>query len=276
MTRRGFTLLEVALAALLGSFILAAALGMFGLMERQDVRVGRNYDDTAELARCHQTLRRAMQTLVAAPGSATTSATSGAPEEPESTPAPAEADQEQDQGEESETRNGEDNDEGEGEENEGDRRATRGQRVADSPRLPHFLMRAYSDEDEAAAIEVGEASWRLEVVLTTPPIAMKDPPDGYVRGAFDIMRVPSAWGPDYDTWSLQWTPIDPPGEPVVLARDLTLALMAALPREGDQFTARLTARDLKEFPRAVRMILWTAGGRKTDWLFEPGVTSPDS
>jgi prepilin-type N-terminal cleavage/methylation domain-containing protein len=62
--RRGFTLLEVMLAAILGSMILLACVGLFGAIDRQTLAGRDRFTETLELSTTHATAERAIQLLV--------------------------------------------------------------------------------------------------------------------------------------------------------------------------------------------------------------------
>lgn len=64
--RRGFTLLEVSLAAMLGGIVLIACVAMFSGMRVTERNAAAHYEETQELARLHSTVQRAMRTLVMA------------------------------------------------------------------------------------------------------------------------------------------------------------------------------------------------------------------
>lgn len=67
MRTRGFTLLEVMLAALIGAMIVAASIGVFNVLGDTDRRMGGRYNQSVELARLHLILQRATRTLLIAP-----------------------------------------------------------------------------------------------------------------------------------------------------------------------------------------------------------------
>lgn len=57
--RRGFTLIELALATVLGTIIVAASLAIFTAMDRADRRFERRFEETVSIERLHNTLRKA-------------------------------------------------------------------------------------------------------------------------------------------------------------------------------------------------------------------------
>ncbi|MCC6659304.1 MAG: hypothetical protein IT437_00290 [Phycisphaerales bacterium] len=64
MNGRAFTLLETMLAALIGALVLAACMGMFGLLDRSDRRLGARYEDAMAMERLRGAVARTMDTLV--------------------------------------------------------------------------------------------------------------------------------------------------------------------------------------------------------------------
>jgi prepilin-type N-terminal cleavage/methylation domain-containing protein len=64
MRRRGFTLLETILAAVIGSLVLLACAGLFGLLDRSDRRLGARFEDVMAMERLRSAVARAMDTLV--------------------------------------------------------------------------------------------------------------------------------------------------------------------------------------------------------------------
>ena len=63
-TRRGFTIIELALATLLGSLIVAVCLGVFGAIARGDERSARRAQQVFEVSRMHTTMQKAARLLV--------------------------------------------------------------------------------------------------------------------------------------------------------------------------------------------------------------------
>lgn len=64
MHRRGFTLLEVALAAVIGAAILLATVGMFGLMERSETVLDKQFHQSRELGTLQIVLRRSFNAML--------------------------------------------------------------------------------------------------------------------------------------------------------------------------------------------------------------------
>ncbi|TVQ33138.1 MAG: hypothetical protein EA376_03530 [Phycisphaeraceae bacterium] len=257
MTRPAFTIIELALATVLGLFVLLACFSLFAMIDRSERALATRFEDVQDMALCHATLRRAMQSLVAAPEGAGGPRTRG-----------RQTDQ---NGEPDGDENGETGVDNESALESGERGLTF---TDDEPRrrgrVQHFSIYPLDPADAEAGVDVGDAPWRLEMVLADHPLTFLQTGHGPIRGAFDFLPV----GPD--EWILQWTPLIPAGEPYVLAENLSLALVAVLPRDSSEFVGYLDARERREFPRAVRVILWSHGGARTDWLFEPGVTTGET
>lgn len=66
MLRRGFTLLEVSLAAVIGSAILFATVGLFGLMERSETLLDRQFHQAREMGTLQIVLRRSLNAMLMA------------------------------------------------------------------------------------------------------------------------------------------------------------------------------------------------------------------
>lgn len=71
MIRRGFTLLETALAATVGGFVILATVGLFGLMERTETVLERQFTQTRQLGTLQQVLRRSFNTVLMSADNAT-------------------------------------------------------------------------------------------------------------------------------------------------------------------------------------------------------------
>lgn len=249
---RAFTVLELMLAMTLALFVVGGVLSVFTLLTRADDLSEEAFEEAVDLSITQEVLRRAMQSLVA-----------GRPAEPAEAP-PAE-------------------DEGEPAEEEGEDEATPPEQESGEPtklpghepadQLPHFEL----SEHETTG---GAFLQRLELVVRDSPVAQswmpsEDDEDASlldvaattsVRGAFELIELDAEW-------ALVWVPIDPPGVPEVLVRDLDACRWTVLPKtnDGAEWMEAWEARDLREFPVAVRLVLWTRKGGRVDWLFETAV-----
>ncbi|KAA0217249.1 MAG: hypothetical protein DYG94_01575 [Leptolyngbya sp. PLA3] len=64
MGRRGFTLLETALAATIGGMVILTAIGLFGMIERSEKGLERQFNETRQLGTLQQVLRRSINTVL--------------------------------------------------------------------------------------------------------------------------------------------------------------------------------------------------------------------
>jgi type II secretory pathway pseudopilin PulG len=69
VTRRGFTLLETALATVIGAMIVLACVGLFTAVNRAETALSRRASEVTEFAMTQRTIRRALLTLVMMPAS---------------------------------------------------------------------------------------------------------------------------------------------------------------------------------------------------------------
>jgi len=258
---RGFTLLELLLAMVVGSMVLAGGYALLSSVSRMDRGFATRLDTTMRLAFVQRTFARATHSIVAAPEGYDPSEAARAAIE-ERTQADL-YDSLQDREEFFE--------------------ALREQSVEDRAETTETLVRARPVPPAPARVRMGhlsdEGEWeyrgedaglgvrRLEFLLARAPFGdqVRGEP---VRGAFDLVPVDSRAG---ERWRLQWTPLDPPGKPTILLDRLTLAEWSLTDSEGafDDFAAYV-ATDL---PWALRATLWTESGEKVDWMFGFGASS---
>lgn len=64
MKRRGFTLLETALAATIGGMVILTAVGMFSMIERSEKGLEQQFNETRQLGTLQQVLRRSINTIL--------------------------------------------------------------------------------------------------------------------------------------------------------------------------------------------------------------------
>ncbi len=254
MRRGGFTLLEMMLATVVGAVVILAAVGTLGLVQRTEQRLSEGYDDVVELARVQGTLRRAMQSFVAANPAGQTGVGAGADQDDD---ADADDDDDDDDPADDDAPLDDQDDDDEDERAGADGGAPSGPR----PMLDIGPLDPETDED----VHVGDAEWRLEATFSGAPLGPVDPASGEVRGAFELIRR------EPGDWIIVWTSLEPAEEPVILAEGLEYAMLAALTRDN-LWTDRLEARSMEDFPRAIRVAIMTRSGRTADWLLEPGVT----
>lgn len=241
MTRRAFTMLELMLALALGAMVLTAALSVFTLASNFDAQLASRAEGVSALANSQGALRRAAQSLVAYPQS---------PDQPGSAQRSSAAAERF------------------GDESIAEQRGFVNR--AEDPRPPRLSLGPIP----GTARDGLEPVRRLELSLTGQPFASLEHTGRPIRGAFDLVpgysdgAIPGTT-PGQKVWALLWTPIDPPGEPTILIDDLILAEFACL--DGAGFHAEYEAREPREFPWAIRAVLWTAGGARADWMLEPGI-----
>jgi prepilin-type N-terminal cleavage/methylation domain-containing protein len=220
--RRAFTMLELVLAMLLASLIMAAAFGMFGTLRTMDSNLSARFEGMVELGEVHATMRRAAQSLIAYPSS--------------------------------------DDDDAEVSE---DVRANQNIEDKFAGAEPRFYLGSFDPTQDYDK----DGAKRLEMVLTDHPLAPLPRAMRPVRAAFDL--IPGLGRDGLREWALFYTPLEPPGEPILLMWDLELAEFAAL--DGTGWHDQYVAMEKRDFPWAIRVVLWKRGGARADWVLEPGV-----
>lgn len=263
-----FTLLEIMLALALSGVVVLASMSLIWMVQSADKRLSSQFDDQIQFSETQRILRRALATLIAA-----------RPEEPAPNPNNGQSPEDLE-------------DNGDVEEDSGlspEQRAAREQLAALVAQLgaDDALIRTLLENDgsQYANFELfhelspsGRALPRLALTLMRPPVA---PPQIFedsipvaiagdkIRGSFDLHEVGQ-------TLTLVWQPLDPPGLPLTIARDLLWAEWWVLPRRkyGLEWVDVYAAFIEERYPVAVRISLWTASGSHVDWLFETAVTTP--
>lgn len=239
MRARGFTLLEVTLASAIASVIVLTTFGLMRYIERMDGALAARYDDIAELGRARKVLRRAMGSLAGAP-------------DPEENDAGATAQSD-----------------------------LARQRFGDRP-----LAEQMFGDGETPTFELGytvktrrgdNAPRKIEVRVRLSPVAAGASDRSVIHGAFELVTY--RLEPYYSrlgklSWALLWTPVDPPGGPVVLADALQFAAWKALD-DDMKWQDEYEARSVSDFPRAVHVEFKTWSGARADWLFEPIVEAKE-
>ncbi|MBL0926794.1 MAG: prepilin-type N-terminal cleavage/methylation domain-containing protein [Phycisphaerales bacterium] len=256
---RGFTLIELMLAVSLSLIVVGAALALIGLLAAADRQTGARFDHVVEQAGSQEVIRRAMQSLVAAPpkDQALGGLQNTGPTGPTGATGPT-----------------------------GTTGAT-GPSGATGPTGPTGadLLSALTAEPDTSGpphfdlFRDGRDLPALEVVVSLSPTPIGRPraadlardPEGLMkrvsraRGRFELDEVDQSW-------SLVWRPIDPSGEKTVLLRGVTRLEWWVLPTATKENWLEVHAAYLAEdFPVAVRLIVETAGGGGVDWLFETNV-----
>lgn len=263
--RRGFTLIEVMLAAMIGALLVSACVAMFGAAQKSDRKLAGRFGQGAELGRLQTTVRKALGSLVMSMESPPTrtddAGTSGTGGSTGGAGAAAGAD---------------------------------GSAAGESAGAPRFLL------EPDAYLNVGAGSvQRLEVVLMQSPLPV--PPGAVelglvsgqaaaVRGVFELRpdgpNVKPVPGTERTGWTLWWKPlppvttesaegdvaepraIDPSETPgaVPLATGLVKAEWKAFKQR--QWAAGIAATNMVELPAYVTLAVETTAGLKADWMFE--------
>lgn len=256
--RRGFTVIELVLALILSAIVVMSALSVMWMLTSTDQRLARGFDDQAELIVTQTVVRRAMGSLIAAkprdpnPSRAVTKDT----KDGEQAEAP-----EQDPGAE----------------------------------LADLITSVTGDADLAGELTAGVGADRpnfelyfdqvgelmlpaLEVKVMESPVPppIEGPGEAAVlgidqflpvRGVFESLQLG-------DGLALQWRPIDPPGPPTLLIRDLEAIEWYCLPHKEDWVDV-YAAYIQKSFPAGVRLVMWTKNGTQVDWFFDTAPTTPE-
>jgi len=260
--RRGFTLLELLLAMLIGSMVLAGGYMLLTAISRMDRSFTDRLDTSMRLAFVQRTFARATHSVVAAP------------EEYDPVAAARAADEERTQAElYEELQDREAFFDALSEQSAAERAGTTDTlaRARELKPAPARVRMGHLNEDEEweyrGLDEAGEGVRRLELLLAREPFGEQQR-GAPVRGAFDLVPYD---GVDGVRWRLQWTPIEPAGKPTLLLDRLTLSEWSLTDSEGrfDDYAA-YSATDL---PWALRTTLWTEDGQKVDWMFGFGAAT---
>lgn len=286
---RAFTVMEVLLALTLASVVVGASIGLYGILYRSD-EIGRTrFERAADLAVAQITLRRIMNTLVAAP-----------PEDPgnaqaNDSPTDESDDEEEDENEDNEESDDEASDEAD-EESDGIIVAA----PADGSRIMFDLWWQEYAPDDGPPISVPI----IEVVLSRPPVALRSSAEQIdeeilediddslavealrrtnrlsesVRGRIEIVAAPEGW-------RMRWQPIEPRGNPHTLISGIASdesgspdVVWRALSRDEkvDEWQYDVAATLRTDFPIAVELWCRTNDNQVIAWLFETHVSVPDS
>jgi hypothetical protein len=296
MRRRGFTILELTLAAALGALVLLAALGVFSSLDRGDRTLAARAVQNTGLEMASGAIEKAMGTLVMdSGGQSPGNKTGGKAEEEEADPKAAPPG-----GRGSPAPSG---------------RARFILEPDTTPGLPGMPDLAAPQAGTAGSVTMSgvlTAPQRLELVLARHPVPLELPapasagmlmvadpgpmggPGGRergdaspkaVRGAFDLRpeaRKPSD-GDGPMTWTLWWRPIerrvgDAGGEAYIGRDDLAVPLATGLlsARWGlfyeEAWKSDHSTGAVLELPAYVKLQVTTSAGLQADWLFEVGWT----
>lgn len=288
MNARGFSLLELVLASVIGSVVIVAAIGMFATLDTNERLGAARSDESWQLARLQTVMRRSFGTLVMSsqPDERNTSGTAGRdpdePEEPDEDAEPL-------------------------------RFAILDDALAGSN--PVWKRRART-------LDMGQprSAQSLEVVLTEAPVrGIHDVSAGFrrvsqakgdeqrsqvgdeggVRGVFELRRSASFDKPGLMgrpaqsqaervaelsgqrplSWTLWWRPVDPAvqADPLAAATD-AVVVATDLVRcdwqvfEVDTWSEQYAAAQASDLPAYAKMQVETTSGLAGEWLFEIGWT----
>jgi hypothetical protein len=254
------------LALALSGVIVLAAMSLFWMVQSADQRLAKQFDDQIQFSEAQRILRRTFSILIASRPE------TPEPESPSGLPADS-----QDEGED---------EEGALSPEEQSARERLASLVADVGG-DESLVRTLLDNDghEFANFELfydlspsGRPIPRLALTLMRPPVsppAIFDEPmpvavaGNKIRGSLDLLD-------DGEAFTLVWQPLDPPGLPIPIVRNLLWAEWWVLPRRkyGSEWVDVYAAIIEERYPVAVRLALWTEAGSHVDWLFETAVTTP--
>ncbi|MCK6476146.1 MAG: hypothetical protein L6Q35_04860 [Phycisphaerales bacterium] len=308
MMRRGFTILELSLAASIGGLIVLASLGVFTALDRTDQTLKSRFDQTSQLTRLHAVMRRTFVNLAMS-----------------SKPKPVPRQQANAQANQANRATGRQTDTGSNDgQNAGDPnnppvpQVTQPARVeparvilGEDRRLSLTPMVRMASPAELGRGELSAPAQRLEVVVGRPPVPLPRTRDSSVfpegnagqdemsdgdpigtklfRGIFELQPVPAGTvGPGGSaprpilTWVLWWRPL-PPGSEAEQSPEGSV-------REYDLLPPTLIATDLTflrwqfyddrqrkvefstayttDLPAYVEMEVQTAAGLWANWLFE--------
>lgn len=81
MARRGFTLLEVALATVIGGMVILTSVGLFGLLERSETVLERQFTESRQLGTLQLVLRRSFNSILVAEDNSTSLESAAGPDD---------------------------------------------------------------------------------------------------------------------------------------------------------------------------------------------------
>lgn len=293
MNARGFSLLELVLASVIGSVIIVAAIGMFATLDSSERLGATRSDESWQLARLQTVMRRSFGTLVMS-------------SQPDTRESPGISLRN--------TGNDAEADESEEDEDIGPLRFG----LADDP----FAGSVPLWKQRARTLHMGlpRSAQSLEVVLTQAPVrgihnvpgafrrvsrttgnrqVSRVSDDGGFRGVFELRpshrvdkpglmgrdaqsqddRVAELSGQRPQSWTLWWRPVDPTVQvdPLAAAAD-AVVVATNLVRcdwqvfEVDHWSDQYAAVFATDLPAYVKMQVETTSGLAGEWLFEIGWT----
>ena len=275
---RGFTVIEVMLALALSAIVVAAAIGLYKILNVAERKGETRFEHAADLAVTQITLRRIMNTLVCAP--AQPAGNQGPADTPVDTP--PETDGASEEG---------DNEEDAPEPTEGQAEIL-AEAAPSAPMMFELWWQEMELDEGTVAVPM------IELVVSEAPVVVESTAGRFeeedlekvsdaqaedalrranrltemVRGVLEVV-------PDYGGWRLQWRPLEPPGQPYMF-----ISHIATNADGGPELMWEVLSRDEKntddpwkdiwaakihaEFPQAVRLRFVTTDNEYTDWLFE--------
>ena len=273
MIRRGFTVIELSLALVLGSIVVGAAVAMISLLYNADRFASAQFDESVNLANAQQTMRNIIRTLVAAPSpEQKVKGTAGADgtttgDGSKSDPAQAEKDAAKAAANKAGVLGGNQKNKD---------KAGSSSDEAPELRAPRLEIR-YDSNGSGPALGV------LEAVIYESPV----PPYPLAQGTVDVVQQSLIRGIvegvriGEQEWGLQWRQLQPPARPVLIARGLRGWKWQVLPRlNNEKKTAASHWEDVyvcaypEQFPTAVGLILETTRGTRVNWLFDVAAHLP--
>ena len=290
----GFTVIELMLALGLSAAVVIAAISLYQVLQASDRHSQARFEETADMAVTQITLRKIMNTLLAAPAVPANQLPPQTADEPN-------VDDEGEEGADDAT---------------GDADATQqtGAQIAAVPAAGSGVMFDLWWEQYETAAGRPVTLPVLELVVTEPPVELRTAQDRIderqlenvgdalaeealrrtdrlaesVRGRLEVVGAE-------DGWRLYWRPISPPARPFLLlsgiasvtperAYETGLAIgdpdimWLVLPRDEKNvgpWPTECTATLRTEFPLAVRLSVMGERDRLVDWLFETHVSAPE-
>lgn len=270
-TRPGFTAAELLLALALSVVVSGAAISLIGTVTRADSVAQKRFEGEAELQGLYRAVRNLSRSVAARrlPDSS-----AGGPQPSESDLAPIIAELR-----EKMTNAGQPFTE-----------ESLRQQAYDQARA-NLAQKAASAGDERETLEprfdlrldasgYGGAVPVLEAVVTEPPVPPAWSPESVrdrmfeaapvVRGVIEGVRAADF---EKDGWNIQWRQVEPPAEPIVIARRVKGWEWTVLPRkkhakDSQQWAEVASAWYGQDFPRALRMRVLMMTGAAADWLFD--------
>lgn len=275
--RRGFTIVEMLLALLLASMVLASMIALVRLLFMADSVSAQRVEQQTDLAVTQNLMRRVFVSLACA--------------EPMDPAAVRRMLEQQELESRRQRTDGEKDEETEG---EAPAEPTPANRAALAPMAPPDIAPMFDLYFQE--LDGGAAAPVLECVVLDPPgvlnpnaarvtladfrtIAQGSTREGMllsrrivqsVRGRFFVDATFDEEGAE-SGFALYWEGIEPFSPPVMLIPGVAALEWTVLPieRASQEWPSTHTAKLASEFPMGIRLQVWLEGGRHIDWMFEP-------